>query len=137
MGCSPILRARAAPARKASIAENTDVFTGSPPPDSGTRGISLVGAENSPVRLHSLIGGRLPPGTINGKPFRGCTKWHTREFRIADTSRRRQCSTRMTASLQRTQKLVEIGAASRRELEKIHAEHAAQTANSAECAFAA
>jgi len=30
--------------------------------------------------------------------------------------------------LQRTQKLVEIGAASRQELEKIHAEHAAQTA---------
>jgi cobalt-zinc-cadmium efflux system membrane fusion protein len=31
--------------------------------------------------------------------------------------------------LQRTQKLVEIGAASRQELEKIHAEHAAQTAS--------
>ena len=30
--------------------------------------------------------------------------------------------------LQRTQKLVEMGAASRQELEKIHAEHAAQTA---------
>src|SRR6185369_1409789 len=30
--------------------------------------------------------------------------------------------------LQRTQKLVEIGAASRQELDKIHAEHAAQTA---------
>ena len=30
--------------------------------------------------------------------------------------------------LQRTQKLVEIGAASRQELEKTHAEHAAQTA---------
>jgi cobalt-zinc-cadmium efflux system membrane fusion protein len=32
------------------------------------------------------------------------------------------------SELQRTQKLVEIGAASRQELEKIHAEHAAQTA---------
>jgi multidrug resistance efflux pump len=30
--------------------------------------------------------------------------------------------------LQRTQKLVDIGAASRQELERIHAEHAAQTA---------
>ncbi len=55
-----------------------------------------------------------------------------RSVRLAEAQTRYVSATAMLDAhdreLQRTQKLVEIGAASRQKLEKIHAEHAAQTA---------
>ena len=40
--------------KRAGLSENPDVFTGSPPPNRGTCGISPVGAENPPVRIGTL-----------------------------------------------------------------------------------
>lgn len=86
------------------------------------------------VSVTPLVGGRLirVSAQLGDRVRRGASLAHVYSPELAE-ARTKYVSTHAMLEahdreLQRTQKLVEIGAASRQELERIHAEHAAQTA---------
>jgi RND family efflux transporter MFP subunit len=86
------------------------------------------------VAVTSLVGGRVVSvsAQLGDRVRRGQTLAQVYSPELAEARTKYVAAKAMLDAhdreLQRTQKLVEIGAASRQELERIHAEHAAQTA---------